>query len=179
MAVSLGVCVAIFEKDSVLLTLRQDFPVWCLPGGGVEANESLPLAAIREVREETGLDIKLSKLIGLYFREQGKSGNHQALFCAETYGGLLNADGIETLKVEWFPISNLPDRLLGYHRLFIRDAVESDSVVSRTLKILPAYSHLTRKEIYELRDQGKLDMKQVIEELCAPINNENIMNELP
>jgi 8-oxo-dGTP pyrophosphatase MutT (NUDIX family) len=50
-----GVTVAVLAEGRVLLQLRADQPVWNLPGGLVESGESLAAAAIREVREETGL----------------------------------------------------------------------------------------------------------------------------
>ena len=65
---SLGVEVVILMDQRVLLVLRDDFNVWALPGGGVDPNESLVQAAMREVREETGLVVTLSRLVGFYSR---------------------------------------------------------------------------------------------------------------
>jgi ADP-ribose pyrophosphatase YjhB (NUDIX family) len=66
--INLGVNVAVIEDGRVLLTQREDFEVWCLPGGQVESGESLAQAAVREVREETGLHIELLRLVGIYSR---------------------------------------------------------------------------------------------------------------
>jgi ADP-ribose pyrophosphatase YjhB (NUDIX family) len=175
---SLGVSVAILKEDSVLLILRGDVPVWCLPGGTVEADESIAEAAIREVREETGLDVRLTRLVGIYFRLQAAGGNHQALFTAEICGGEAKPDGFESLKVEWFPYNNLPERLLSMHRLSIRDALHSESAIVRSMNIYPTISRLTRQELYTLRDQGKLDLQAVLAELCAPIEESNIQDGL-
>ena len=65
---SLGVEVVILMEQRVLLILRDDFSVWALPGGGVDPGESLVQAAMREVREETGLVVVLSRLVGFYSR---------------------------------------------------------------------------------------------------------------
>jgi ADP-ribose pyrophosphatase YjhB (NUDIX family) len=59
-AFPLAVNVAVIDGDRVLLTRREDFEVWCLPGGTVDEGESLAEAATREVREETGLDVRLA-----------------------------------------------------------------------------------------------------------------------
>lgn len=63
-----GATVAIFANKHVLLTKRDDWAVWCLPGGGLEVGELFAQAAIREAFEETGLHIQLTGLIGVYSR---------------------------------------------------------------------------------------------------------------
>jgi len=55
-----GVTVVVIRDGQVLLQLRADFRVWNLPGGFVESGESLADAAVREVREETGLAVRLT-----------------------------------------------------------------------------------------------------------------------
>ncbi len=63
----LAVNIAILQGGQILLTKREDFEVWCMPGGSVELNESVAQAAIHEAREETGLDEKLTRLVAMYF----------------------------------------------------------------------------------------------------------------
>ncbi len=53
-------------RERILLTRRTDNGQWCLPGGRMESGESLAEACIREVKEETGLDVKIIRLIGVY-----------------------------------------------------------------------------------------------------------------
>ncbi len=58
--------VVVDEQGRVLLQRRRDSGLWALPGGGMEMDESLPGAAVREVREETGLDVEITGLVGTY-----------------------------------------------------------------------------------------------------------------
>ncbi|MEC4017176.1 NUDIX domain-containing protein [Streptomyces sp. H27-D2] len=54
------------ETDRILLQRRRDNDLWALPGGGMGMAESLPGTAVREVKEETGLDIEITGLVGTY-----------------------------------------------------------------------------------------------------------------
>ncbi|WP_242902825.1 NUDIX hydrolase [Actinomadura terrae] len=54
------------EGGRVLLQRRADSGLYALPGGGMDFGESLPGAAVREVREETGLDVEITGLVGTY-----------------------------------------------------------------------------------------------------------------
>ncbi len=54
------------EKVQVLLQKRSDVGLWGIPSGHIEVGETVSEAAIREVKEETNLDIKIKKLIGVY-----------------------------------------------------------------------------------------------------------------
>lgn len=52
--------------ERVLLTRRSDNGRWCLPGGRMDPGESVAETCVREVREETGLEVEVVRLIGLY-----------------------------------------------------------------------------------------------------------------
>ena len=69
---------AIFnENGAILLMERSDGSGWCLPCGWVEPNEKPVEAAIREVREETGLEIEIKQLVGVFTRmPSAKNGPH-------------------------------------------------------------------------------------------------------
>ncbi|MEW5353520.1 NUDIX hydrolase [Streptomyces sp. 16-176A] len=54
------------EQGRILLQRRRDNDLWALPGGGMEMDDSLPGAAVREVKEETGLDVEITGLVGTY-----------------------------------------------------------------------------------------------------------------
>ncbi len=177
MSESLGASAVVIKAESVLLILREDFLIWGLPGGAVEAGESVAEAAIREVHEETGVEIGLDRLVGMYYRQQG---GHQALFLAHPKAGEPAPDGHETLKAQWFSLSHLPELLIGWHRLYIQDALEGGPSVVRRINMpsSQSLSRLTRQEIYDLKDQGKLDMNTIIAEICAPVDEQNIQRLL-
>ena len=65
--IRLGCSAAIFDSDGrILLTKRTDNGLWCLPGGAVDPGESVAEACEREVLEETGLQSRVKRLVGIY-----------------------------------------------------------------------------------------------------------------
>ena len=54
------------EAGRIVLVHRRDNDLWALPGGGMEVGESIEDCAVREVKEETGLDVEVTGLIGVY-----------------------------------------------------------------------------------------------------------------
>lgn len=65
--IRLGCSAAIFdEQGRIFLTRRTDNGQWCLPGGRMESGESVAEACAREVWEETGLHVRVTRLVGVY-----------------------------------------------------------------------------------------------------------------
>ena len=66
--IKVGAVAVIFDgaREKVLLTRRNDNGQWCLPGGQMEPGETAAECCEREVLEETGLRVRVSKLIGVY-----------------------------------------------------------------------------------------------------------------
>lgn len=63
----LGTSAIIFDADKrVLLTRRTDNGEWCLPGGAMDSGETAAEACEREVFEETGLHVRVKRLVGVY-----------------------------------------------------------------------------------------------------------------
>lgn len=54
------------DAGQLLLIRRSDNDNWALPGGGLDLGESLPQTAVRETREETGIDCEVTGLSGIY-----------------------------------------------------------------------------------------------------------------
>ncbi|MBN1449434.1 MAG: NUDIX domain-containing protein [Anaerolineales bacterium] len=66
--VRLGCSAVIFDeaREKVLLTKRADNGLWCLPSGGVDPGECVEETILREVWEETGLTVRVRRLVGVY-----------------------------------------------------------------------------------------------------------------
>jgi len=110
------------DQDRILLALWNEAEErrWTLPGGGVELDETVEDGAVREVREETGYDVRLDGLLGVdsyvFGPDQRSNGSGRALkavrvvFAATVTGGELTAevDGT-TDEARWIPIADVPD----------------------------------------------------------------------
>ena len=85
------------EKDELLIIKPNYKDHWTIPGGVVDANESPRQAAIREVKEELGLDIDPLKLLCVnYVPDHDEKGESLQLVF---YGGILNSEKIGSFKI--------------------------------------------------------------------------------
>ena len=159
---NLAVNVAVLHEGKILLTQREDFETWILPSGGVEDGESLAQAAIRETREETGLEVELTRLVGVYSRLGSWWDGYMVLFAAKPLGGEIKCQEGETIAVEWFAFDELPGPLSLGHKRRIQDAIEGASgvVVLQEVKLPNIPNPLTRNELYELRDRSGLPRQE-------------------
>src|SRR5207247_9792565 len=86
----IGVFALIFNNEKqILLGHRRDIDWWNLPGGGMESGETVDEALCREVREETGLVVKVERLIGVYSKPQKQE--VVLTFRCQVIGGTLHA----------------------------------------------------------------------------------------
>jgi ADP-ribose pyrophosphatase YjhB (NUDIX family) len=154
----LAVNVALIHEGKILLTQRDDFETWILPSGGIEDGESISQAAIRETKEETGLDVELERLVGVYSRLSNMPPVYALLFTAKPIGGEIKCQEGETIAVEWFNFNELPSHLSAGHKRRIEDAISGVSGVSVLQEFtIPAIPEkITRKELMELRDSSGL-----------------------
>lgn len=154
----LAVNVAVIHEGKILLTQREDFETWILPSGGVEDDESLVQAAIRETKEETGLDVELTNLVGVYSRISNMPSVHAVLFTAKPIGGELKCQEGETIAVQWFDFDNIPNPLSAGHERRISDALSGKSgfAVSQEFTIPALTEKISRKDLIELRDSSGL-----------------------
>jgi 8-oxo-dGTP pyrophosphatase MutT (NUDIX family) len=156
-----GTAAVVVSDRGVLLTRRADFEVWCLPGGGVEDGEFVADEAIREVREETGLDVKLTGLVGIYYRPRTLSvrDGHVVVFLAQGIGGEARPQTDEVLDVGVFDADELPAPLMWWNRQVIRDAITGvgGSALWHQEPAWPFGPEVgDRRALYELRDRSGL-----------------------
>lgn len=128
-----GVAVVILnEQKQVLLQKRADVQLWGIPSGHVEIGETVAEAAIREVKEETNLEVKITKLIGVYSDPDSQVFAYPkgqtvhfitTCFLAEITGGTLQCNSSESVDVKFFKAQELPVDLLKMHPEWLNDAL--------------------------------------------------------
>ena len=101
--------VLVYDGRRLLMVKRGVEPAmsrWAFPSGYVDRGEVVERAAVREVKEETGLDIELDRFVGIYSLE----GNPVilAVYSAHTTGGRMQA-GHDAQEAAWFAVDELPD----------------------------------------------------------------------
>ncbi len=113
----------IIIKQGQLLTIRRtraEGVYWVLPGGALEANESVEDALIREGKEELGIEIvAIKKLISLANAKKGLQGQMEHFYMCDIKSGVLGTgDGPEyqvgggyhgTYDISWIPLENLAE----------------------------------------------------------------------
>ena len=131
----LGCAAVIFDsaREKVLLTRRTDNGLWCLPGGRVESGESVAEACQREVWEETGLKVRVKRLVGVYsnpdqliiYPDESKAFIVALCFEAEVIGGHLGLSD-ETTKFGYFSFAEMDALpMIGNHKERVLDAIQN------------------------------------------------------
>jgi 8-oxo-dGTP diphosphatase len=129
------------DRGEILMQRRSDDGNWNLPGGIIEPGEEPADAVIREVREETGFEVKPERIAGVYGGAatvgQYPNGDRFAMinitFVCRIVGGTLQEQNEESLAVGFFGVDDLPETTLAKHRIRIEhmnDAVPYFRVTS-------------------------------------------------
>ena len=118
---SVAAYAAVTNADGqVLLTRRRESDDWVLPGGTVEQEEPPWEAAVREVGEETGLDVDVDRLVGVYVKRRER--DLVLLLAAAPVGGALRTSA-ERDRVAFFDPAGLPEKTSERDRERIADAI--------------------------------------------------------
>lgn len=131
--ISPGCSALIFDRtgEKILLTRRTDNGRWCLPGGRMDPGESIEETCVREVWEETGLNVKVVRLLGIYssphFVIKYADGNLWQIlsvnFLAEVTGGELGLSD-ETTEAGYFTVAEIEGMdVMDSHITRIKDAL--------------------------------------------------------
>ncbi len=115
----IGVFGVIIQDGKVLLGRRRDIDWWNLPGGGMELGETVDEALRREVLEETGLQVRVGRLVGVYSKPQKQE--VVLTFLCHVEGGALT-ETEETVESRYFAPDALPPNTLPKHAERVRDA---------------------------------------------------------
>jgi 8-oxo-dGTP pyrophosphatase MutT (NUDIX family) len=126
------VCAVVFdESGKVLLHQRTDNGRWALPGGAIETGQTAEDATVREVKEETGYDVRVTKLFGVYSTPENTTITYpngdvvayvNIAFECELLGGE-RALNDESSAIDWFDPEKLPEPFHASHAERIGDAV--------------------------------------------------------
>jgi 8-oxo-dGTP diphosphatase len=109
-------------KGIVLIERRYEPLGYALPGGFVEVGETVEKAVLREVKEETGLDAQIVKLLGVYSEPNRDPRFHvvSVVFVLDAYGEPKGGDDAKKALV--FPIEDLPfDKIVFDHAKILKD----------------------------------------------------------
>lgn len=128
---TVAVFVFLQQADKLLLVKQgYDQQYWSLPGGVVELGESIDQTAIREVREETGLNISIEQVVGLYSKPQDHA--LAITLAGKITSGKLEPDN-EILECRFFPFDQLPTQVRAHFQQRVDDyRHQSNQAVIRT-----------------------------------------------
>ena len=138
-----GVRVIVLDDDNRILMVRHDHPertVWMVPGGGIEEGENSAQAAVREVFEETGLDVEISGLIWHVEEVSDRGQRFVNFFRAKITGG--------ELKLGKDPELTDSDQVLGGISFMTREEVAG---------LENLYPEFLRHELWEHLEQGTIE----------------------
>ena len=121
-----------YSQDAILLIKRNTVPFkgfWALPGGRAEPGETVEQTIVREVKEETGLDVIVVRKIGEY-HELGTQDNvdydyYPACFLVRIVSGEIQRQRSEIQEIKLFKMREIPRNLAFVHNDMIRDYLAS------------------------------------------------------
>lgn len=147
-----GVRVLVLDDERRMLLVRQshdDKDIWMAPGGNIEDGESAVDAAVREVKEETGLDINIKSLLWHVEEVSERGQRFVNFFLAEPAGGTaVLADGTTSVKLGSDPELAPNAQVLREVRFMSRDEMAGLDVL---------YPEFLEEEFWQLLDEGKLE----------------------
>ena len=107
--------VVVNDAGEILLVRRSDNGNWALPGGAVELGETLAQAAVRETREESGVDCEITGVSGIYtdpghvilYTSNGEVRQECSIVLTARATGGQPTPSAETSEVRWVPLAEV------------------------------------------------------------------------
>lgn len=158
----------LFSRDffSVLLIKRRDVPIWVLPGGGIEDNETPDSACAREVLEETGLTVTCTRKVGTYLPINRLASPTHVYECTSNDTHEVLIPQTESEKVQFWPLNALPDTLFFVHKNWIDQALKKTDMP--VVKMLDEMTYL--KALTLILQHPILSFRYLLARLGCPIN---------
>ncbi len=117
-----------YPDNKILLIKRNTRPFvgfWALPGGRMDPGETLEQTVVREIKEETGLEVSIVSVVGDYVevgtREDVEYKYYPRCFVVKPVGGELKKQDSEIQEMQLFNLNALPKPLAFEHDLMIKD----------------------------------------------------------
>ena len=136
------------EQGRFLLSHRRDMDMWNLPGGTVEPMEAPWEAVVREVLEETGLRVRVQRLVGVYTKTRIDTLVFSFL-CSIGSGELSTSD--EADEHRYFALEEMPRNFAPSQLDRLRDFVRAPDLVTLKTQSFPS----TREYLAGLRQEGR------------------------
>jgi len=125
--------VVVNDKNEVLLQLRSDSHKWGIPGGALDPGEDLAECAVRELYEETGIEVMPERVTSVI---AGQDSIHSypngdlvsifsVMFRCRPVGGTPKINDDESLAIQYFPADALPENTIPRHRMMVEKALEN------------------------------------------------------
>ena len=121
-----------FPQDKILLVKRNTVPFkgyWALPGGRIDSDETIEQTVVREVKEETGLDVEVVRKIGEYIekgvKDEVEYEYYPTSFLVKIVGGEIRKQESEIQEIQIFSLKELPKPLAFEHDKMIKDYLRS------------------------------------------------------
>ncbi|MBM7564914.1 NUDIX hydrolase [Paenibacillus sacheonensis] len=129
MSKSIGAAAVIVDAEGRILLVKHSYGKnnWDLPGGKSEANESAQQTAAREVLEETGLNVEVGQLTGIYYEAGRDHDMHHFVFLATIVKGQVPVPSSpEILECRYCSIDEWPRPISDFTRKRIVDALDAN-----------------------------------------------------
>jgi 8-oxo-dGTP diphosphatase len=125
--------IMIYPKNKILLIKRSTTPFvgyWALPGGRSEPGEPVEQTVVREVKEETGIEVRVVRKVGEYHEQGTESGQeydyHAECFWVEPLRGEIKRQQSEIAEIKLYSMSALPAVMAFVHAVMIKDYLSQE-----------------------------------------------------